>query len=121
MMPVPIVHLLEEQYSKNIRVGPCCKEQDKIKKIPRRKEDVDLELEGGGPLRIVGEQHVGAGQLTCGTRYGHNTALQAHPGTTQASPQGLTAGGQPPVLQVGGIAGGRDVEDVGLALREFDG
>ncbi len=80
-----------------------------------------MKLESGGTLRIVGEQHVGAGQLTCGTRHGHDPALQAHPGYPQASPQGLTAGGQPKVLQVGGIAGGRDVEDVGLALREFDG
>ncbi len=95
--------------------------------VPWRKKDVDLELEGGGPLRIISEQHVGAGQLTGGPRYGHDPALQAHPGSAQAHPgstqasQGLTARGQPQVFQVGGIPGGRDVEHVGLALREFDG
>ncbi len=115
MTPVPLLWIY---YWKNAARTA----RSRIKKyVPRSKEDVDLKLEGGGPLRVVGEQHVGAGQLTRGTRHAHNTALQAHPGSTQASPQGLTAGGQPQVFQVGGIAGGRDVEHVGLALGEFDG
>ena len=85
--------------------------------VPGRIEDINLELGGGGALGVVGEDSVRAGQLACGTQDAHHASLNRYPA---AAGDRFAGAIEPKVLEVGGIAGGGNVEEVGLAFRELD-